>query len=151
MSKNISSDSQNTNQDEFSPISKELDSLACDAIGMALDKLAIGEGIWPTLMIENAEGAREYFVFEDDGLDVCLIEARSSVKTLGKDAVCYALYYDGFFQNDERLSDNALIVEFGERGAKTAYSAIIAYGNSGMYESFWYDAPIPGGEEELLF
>ncbi len=139
------------NQDQQSPISEQLDELACDAIGMALDKLALGEGLWPTLMLLSQDGEREYFVFEDDGLDICLMEARESVKSLGEHASCYALYYDGFFENEIGVSDNALIVEFGERGADTAYSAVVAYGNPGSESEFWYDAPLPGGEEKLLF
>lgn len=136
--------------EEQSPISKELDDLACDAIGMALDKLADGEGIWPTLFLLHNDGSREFFVFEDDGLDVCLVQARASVHEYGKKSKCYALYYDGFFEQGDELTDNALVAEFGERGASTAYSAVIAYGNPGS-EDFWYDEPLPGGEEPLLF
>lgn len=132
------------------PISQALDELTCDAIGMALDKLALGEGIWPTLFLLGKDGAAEYFVFEDDGLDVCLIQARGSVKQLGKDAQCYALYYDGFFRGDDNLANNALVVEFAERGMETAYSAIVAYGNPGSEADFWYDEPVAGGAEENL-
>jgi len=132
------------------PISAELDQLACDAIGMALDKLALGEGIWPTLFLLGEDGSAEYFVFEDDGLDVCLVQARASVKELGKDARCYALYYDGFFRGDDDLANNALVVEFAERGMETAYSAIVAYGNPGDESDFWYDEPVAGGAEEML-
>ena len=138
------------NQKE-SPISQELDQLTCDAIGMALDQLAEGEGVWPTLMLLHNDNGREYFVFEDDGLDMCLTEAHDAVKELGKDSYCYALFYDGFFEAEGKLIDNALIVEFGQRGSTTAYSAVIPYGNPGMGEQFWYDEPLPGGEEKLLF
>ncbi len=139
------------NQDQGGPISEQLDELTCDAIGMALDKLAMGEGIWPTLVLLHEDGERDCYVFEDDGLDICLMEARESVKKLGEQSVCYALFYDGFFENADGLSDNAIVVEFGDRGAETAYSALVAYGNPGMEDDFWYDAPIAGGEERLLF
>lgn len=136
--------------DHEEPISAELDALACDAIGMALDKLAIGDGIWPTLFLQKRNGETEYFVFEDDGLDVCLIQARASVGEYGKDAQRYVLYYDGFFKGDDQLTNNALVVEFAERGMETAYSAIVAYGNPGNEADFWYDEAVPGGEEENL-
>ena len=136
---------------ETEAISPELDELTCNAIGYALDKLAMGEGIWPTLFLQDKHGHGEYFVFEDDGLDVCLIQARESVKQLGKSAVRYALYYDGFFKNDADLATNALVVEFAERDMPTAYSAIVAYGNPGDEATFWYDEPVAGGEEDNLF
>ncbi|MCR5845581.1 MAG: hypothetical protein K6G78_03325 [bacterium] len=138
-------------ESQVEPISQELDELTCDAIGMALDKLAMGDGIWPTLVVANEKGERECFVFEDDGLDVCLIEARASVRELGHDATRYALYYDGFFEDEDGLTDSAMVVEFGERGMRCAYSAVVAYGNPGDPEHFWYDEPLPGGEETLLF
>ena len=143
----------NTNENSENPISQELDDLACGAIGMALDNLAEGEGIWPTLVILHNDGDKEYYVFEDDGMDICLQEARDSVHDLGKDSKCYALFYDGFFENKDGgdLTDNALIVEFGERGQENAFSAVIPYGNAGMQDDFWYDTPMPGGEEKLLF
>ncbi len=137
--------------DGQSPISEELDALTCDAIGMALDNLADGDGIWPTLVLLHEDGDREFFVFEDDGLDICLTQARESVKELGQGCSCYALFYDGFFEQGDSLTDNALVVEFGERGAGCAYSAVVPYGNAGMGEQFWYDEPMPGGEEKLLF
>ena len=133
------------------PISPELDQLTCDAIGMALDKLAEGEGIWPTVVLLDEDGSSEYFVFEDDGLDVCLIQARGAVAEMGcETARCYVVYYDGFFEDGDGLSDNALVVEFGERGSQTAYSAIVPYGNAGDPEDFWYDEAFAGGEEENL-
>ncbi len=137
--------------DAKSPISEELDALACDAIGMALDNLAEGEGIWPTLVLLHEDGDREFFVFEDDGLDICLTQARESVRELGNGCKCYALFYDGFFESGDGLTDNALVVEFGERGGGHAYSAVVAYGNAGMGDKFWYDEPMAGGEEKLLF
>lgn len=140
-----------TQNNQKSPISEDLDTLTCDAIGMALDNLAEGDGIWPTLVLLYNDNLKEFFVFEDDGLDICLTQARDSVKELGHDSKCYALFYDGFFESDNNLTDNALVVEFGERGSDKAYSAVIAYGNAGMGDKFWYDEPIPGGEEKLLF
>ena len=136
---------------EPAPISPELDALTCDAIGMALDKLAAGGGIWPTLCLQDKHGHGEFFVFEDDGLDVCLEQARASVRQLGKSADCYALYYDGFFRTDDALTTNALVVEFAQRGMDTACSPIFAYGNPGDGAHFWYDEPVAGGEEDILF
>ena len=133
------------------PISEELDALTCDAIGDALDRLAEGEGIWPTLVLLSHHGESESFTFEDDGLDVCLVQARAAVREFGDEHTqCYALYYDGFFQEGDQLANNAVVVEFGERGSSTAYSAIVPYGNAGSPDDFWYDEPFAGGEEENL-
>lgn len=131
-------------------ISEELDSLTCDAMNLALDNLAEGEGLWPTLFLLHEDGGREYFIFTDDNSDNCLEDARNSVKTLGKDSRCYALLYDSFFEENS-MAGNAFVAEFGERGATSAFTVVMAYGNPGAGEDFWYDEPMAGDRIGLLF
>lgn len=131
-------------------ISEDLDSLATDAMNLAIENLAEGEGLWPTLFLLHNDGGREYFIFNDENSEHCLEDARNAVKTLGKDSKCYAILYDGFFESSS-FYDNVFVAEFGERGEKSAFTVIMPYGNPGMGEDFWYDEPTAGDRVDLLF
>jgi len=146
---------------ETDPISPELDALTCDLIGCCLDVLAEGEELWPTLSYcgagygadESAErGSAECISFDDDGLEECLQAARDKVAALPSETTCYALAYNGFVQMDQMSgTQDALIVEFGERGARTAYSAYIPYHTGKTPDEFSSGEPLAAGEEPLLF
>lgn len=139
--------------DSTSAISPTLDALTCDLIGRCLDVLAEGADVWPTLCycadgdVEGAVG----LTFDKDGLEDCLEAARKKAGELGSDITCYALAYEGFVQSDETgEATDALIVEFGERGETTAYSAFVPYMVGKTPDDFQYGDPQPAGEEPLL-
>ncbi len=89
-------------------------------------------------------------IFGDDTPDVCLIAARKHIRDLGASIDAYALVYDGFIQESSSMpAQDALIVEFGERGSRCAYSAYVTYRQPGT-EMFAYDDPQPAGEGSLL-
>lgn len=140
-----------TNQE--STISTALDELTCELIGRCLDILAEGGDVWPTLTYCGAAGAScaTALTFNEDGLEDCLAEARAQAGDLDEDVTCYALAYEGFVQLDETgEATDALIVEFGERGAKTAYSAFVPYAVGRTPDDFRCGDPQPAGEEPLL-
>ena len=131
-------------------ISELLDAVACEAIGASLDALAEGRDLYPTAYFAAKDGEIEQVEFSDDGPDVCLAAAREHVRSLGNDVLVYAIAYDGFVQEDERQpSVDAVIVEFGERGAATAYSGSVAYEFDASGALLCGD-PMPAGEEPLL-
>jgi len=153
---------------EPEPISPLLDSLSCELIGMCLDMLAEGEELWPTLMYAPAgeepgedgiptpnpadDSGMACVSFDDDTLEGCLDAARQQVSKLPASVTAYAIAYTGFIQMDEDgATQDALLVEFGERGMRTAFSAYVPY-NMGQTETeFSYGEPLAAGEEPLLF
>ena len=140
---------------DFATISTLLDAVACEAIGATLDLLAEGGEVHPTAFFavhgaNDAEPQIEQAEFSDDTPDLCLEAARQHVRELGERADVYAIAYDGFVQESEdEPAQDAVIVEFGERGAASAYSALVLYQfeNDG---SLLYSEPQPAGEEQLL-
>jgi len=133
-------------------ISPLLDGLACELIGVCLDDLAAGEDIWPMLAYTSAPGAEVYLTFDDDTYEGCLEAARDQVGKLPGEVRAYALAYEGFVQlEDDGASTDALLVEFGERGATTAYSAYVPYRRGRSEEEFVSGEPLAAGEEPLLF
>lgn len=132
-------------------ISSSLDDLACRAIGACLEIRERKEDLWPSLFIQQADGQIEAISFKDDSLDICLGAARSAVKERGASIDRYAIGYDGSVQQDEfDPAIDAVIVEFGERGAPSAYSAYIPYMHDAPTGDFLTGEPLPGGEEPLL-
>lgn len=136
-------------------ISGLLDAVACEAIGATLDLLAEGAEVHPTAFFavrdgNDADPHIEQAEFSDDTPDLCLEAARNHVRGLGAKADVYAIAYDGFVQESEdEPAQDAVIVEFGERGAESAYSALVLY----RFEkdgSLMYSEPQPAGEEQLL-
>ena len=130
------------------PISPELDALTCELIGYCLDILATREDLWPQLAyLEEGSDEPVLVSFSDDSPDECL-EAACTTLREQPGAYAYALAYSGFVELDEGAQD-ALLVEFGEKGAPSAYSAYVAYRHTRDGEFFCAD-PLPAGEEELL-
>lgn len=137
---------------EEAAISPLLDSLTCDLIGESLDTLAAGRELWPLLAYVVADGEPVYLEFDGDDCEDCLEAARVQVSQLPSEASAYAIAYSGFVQIDEDGSmTDALLVEFGERGADSAYSAYIPYRSGRTEEDFVSGEPMAAGEEPLLF
>lgn len=149
-------------------ISEALDQLSCELLGEALDMLADGKEILAVASVMDASDQRLTCAFEEDSPELCLAAAREWVRTGGKasgaatksgdpvvgKAQCYAIAYEGAVADDEGSGDgayhDALLLEFGERGAATAYSAFVLVDNVGGGERFRYTDPEPAGELPCL-
>lgn len=130
------------------PISSELDALSCDLLGQALDALAAGVEVPVLVSVDAGEGA-ETSSFSDDSLELCLEAARDYVRS--QDGVVrYAIVYDGDVALEGDVYQAALILEFGEKGATTAYSGYVLYDGFGAQDDFAWADPEPAGTCELL-
>lgn len=132
----------------MSDISAELDALACDLIGAAIELLEAGQELPVMLALDNEA---EVLTFEDDTPDGCYRAACDYVAGCGKKCTRYALLYAGYVQESEDDPGNdALLVEFAERGMSCAWSGYVLYrfASDGAVET---TDPLPAGEEELLF
>lgn len=138
-------------EEKPAPISAQLDDLTCELIGMCLDELASGTEVWPTLACGTSDGDATCCTFDGDTIESCLAEARDKVRTASDDIVVYALAYAGFVQLEELGTTDALLVEFGERGTRCAYSAYVPYRCGRNEEEFESGEPLAAGEEPLLF
>ena len=148
---------------EPEPISQEMDALACALIDYSLDLLGETGELVPTLAVEDAVGNRSLLSFDDEDFEECLDEVRSRLtaaargeKTLeglpGK-PVRYAIAYDGAVEipdSDVEGFEPALIVEYGEHGMTSAYSAYMLYENPGDPQEFAWTEPAAAGEGDLL-
>lgn len=131
-------------------ISTELDNLTCELIGTCLDELAVNGEAPVMLAYCGVSGEPEMFVFDEDDPQECIAAARSRVRKLGSAVDAYAISYLGFVTDEEGRGMDSLIVEFGERGADTAYSAYVPYRFAGDEERFESGEPLAAGEEPLL-
>lgn len=144
-------DTRQTGRQQPMAISASLDALTCELIGLCLDALAKNEQLWPMLAYATTAEESCCFSFDDDTPEECIDAARAYIRSLNNEAVAYALAYDGFVQIDESgATQDALLVEFGERGAVTAYSAYVLYHKGKSEKDFFAGEPLPAGEEELL-
>ncbi|MDJ1122774.1 hypothetical protein QJ043_04005 [Olsenella sp. YH-ols2217] len=139
-------------------VSADLDMLTCDLIGEALDVLAAGplEGVVATVLDDDR--TRFTCSFEEDSPEECLDGARQWVADLGRGAKkqdgvgaprCYALAYQGAVDLGSGYAD-ALIVEFGERGNQTDYSAHLELQGIGRGDRLRWTDPAPAGELDPL-
>lgn len=146
---------------EPEPISSELEELANDLIDTCLDALAEHGGFAPVLAAESEDGTRTLLSFNDEEMEECLDAAHDLVsraatgeaqlKGLEGAPVRYAIGYDGAVREDDRGPYvNALIVEYGERGMSSAYSAYLLYERAGNPQEFMCSDPAAAGEMELL-
>ena len=148
---------------EPEPISAEMDALACATIDYSLDLLGETGELNPTLAVEDAEGCRVLLSFDDEEIEECLAEARrrltaaaqaeQSIEGLKGVPVRYALAYDGAVEipdSDVEGFEPALIVEYGEHGMTSAYSAYLLYQNPGDPQEFAWTDPAAAGEGDLL-
>lgn len=146
-----SSTTQNRQVADASEISTFLDSLACQTFGICLSTLEEGKELWPILMYYKVGERPTGFTFKDDTPENCYEAARNEVRTLPGEVMMYAIGYDGFVQTDEEgTTVDAVIVEFGERGSRCAFSAYAPYTKGKTPEEFNALEPLPAGEEELL-
>ena len=140
-------------------ISPELDELVSELVGAALDILA-DEGSLPVLLVvEDAKGGFASFEFEDDGVEECLDGAREKVVALTRSAgdasldlgspLRYGLAYEGAVEDGRGVYQDALVVEFGERGWHN-YSLFCLIDGKGRGEGFAWSEPAPAGEIEPL-
>lgn len=146
------------------PISDELEALAGDAIEYGLSQLGETGGLAVTLFAENEQGGRAMLSFEeDDNVEECLDEARGRVAATARGKkrldgfsgkpVRYAIAYAGSIEAPDAPRKGyqpALIVEYGEEGLSSGYSAYLLYRKPGKPRDFTWTDPEAAGETELL-
>ena len=139
-------------------ISPELDALAADLLADGLDRLADGVDVNVLLVVEDVDGNVESFEFSDDGPERCLEAAHDRVKKLtrGGDAgvglgepLRYAICYEGAVADENDSYQDALILEFGERGYRS-YSGYSFFEGRGTGDGLAWADPAPAGELEPL-
>lgn len=140
-------------------VSAELDELSSTLVGDALDLLADGQDINVLLVVQDAAGETASFEFADDGPEATLLAAYDRVKELVKshgdsiarigEPIRYALVYEGAVADDAGVYQDALILEFSEKGWQ-AYSAFSLYEGKGAGDAFAWTDPAPAGEVEPL-
>lgn len=140
-------------------ISPDTDQLSSALFGDALDMLAAGEDMGVLVAIADEVGTVMSYTISDDGQEALIDEAYTSIKELkqhGGDKqaglltpVRYALAYEGAVADDEGSYQDALLLEFGEKGYKSysAYSYVKGRGQKDMFS--WTEAA-PAGEVEPL-
>ena len=142
-------------------MSEELDALGSTLMGEALDALAAGVVLGVLHAVQDAAGVVSSFEVTDDGGEACLKGAYDKVRMLGKDGgtahkngglaapVRYAIVYEGAIADDNDNYQDALMLEFGERGYRS-YSAYSLFSGRGRGNGFVWADPAPAGEVESL-
>lgn len=140
-------------------VSAQTDELGSTLMGEALDRLAAGEDFSVVATAADSQGQRMTCEFDDDSAEQCLEAARTWVRNgargednarvIGKPA-CYAIAYLGAVADEDDVFRDALILEFGERGAECGYSAFSLVEGIGSGKRFRYTDPAPAGELSCL-
>ena len=140
-------------------VSAQADELGSTLMGEALDRLAAGEDFSVVATAADSQGQRMTCEFDDDSAEQCLEAARTWVRNgargednarvIGKPA-CYAIAYLGAVADEDDVFRDALILEFGERGAECGYSAFSLVEGIGSGKRFRYTDPAPAGELSCL-
>lgn len=140
-------------------VSAQTDELGSTLMGEALDRLATGEDFSVVATAADSQGQRMTCEFDDDSAEQCLEAARTWVRNgargednarvIGKPA-CYAIAYLGAVADEDDVFRDALILEFGERGAACGYSAFSLVEGVGSGKRFRYTDPAPAGELSCL-
>lgn len=140
-------------------VTPELDELSSTLMGDALDLLAEGRDVDVLLVVEDADGTTASYAFAEDGPEACLEGARARVRALKRahgdedvslsDPVRYAITYVGAVADETGAYQDALLLEFGERGYKS-YSAFSLFEGRGAGDDFAWTEPAPAGELECL-
>lgn len=140
-------------------VSAQTDELGSTLMGEALDRLATGEDFSVVATAADSQGQRMTCEFDDDSAEQCLEAARTWVRNgargednarvIGKPA-CYAIAYLGAVADEDDVFRDALILEFGERGAECGYSAFSLIDGIGSGKRFRYTDPAPAGELSCL-
>ncbi len=146
-------------QGRRSGVSPQTDELGSTLLGDALDMLAAGDEVDVLLAVQDSSGTVASYEFANDGPEACLEGARTRVSELasaGGDAVArlkapvrYAIVYSGAVADDTGVYQDALILEFGERGWE-AYSAYSLVDGIGRGDRFRWTDPAPAGQMEPL-
>lgn len=129
-------------------VSHKTDELASTLLARALDVLAVGEDLHVLLALGDESGHIESLEFAEDGPEECLDGARKAAAE-SADAVRYALAYRGAIADEEGAYQDAVILEFGERGYRS-YSAYSLVDVTGDEDTFGWTEPAPAGEVEPL-
>lgn len=140
-------------------VSAQTDELGSTLMGEALDRLAAGEDFSVVATAADSQGQRMTCEFDDDSAEQCLEAARTWVRNgargednarvIGKPA-CYAIAYLGAVADEDDVFRDALILEFGDRGAACGYSAYSLIDGIGSGKRFRYTDPAPAGELSCL-
>lgn len=140
---------QNTEPEpQYGSVSPQLDELSSTLFGDALDMLAEGDPVDVLLVIQDKDDVISSFSFTDDGPAALLEGARTQVRRT-KGAVRYAIAYEGAVDTGDGSYADALLLEFGERGAPS-FSAYSLFDGRGTGDKFRWTDPAPAGEEEPL-
>ena len=129
-------------------ISPELDELSSTLMGDALDLLAEGEDMGVLVVIQDSDKKVESYEFTDDGPAALLEGARACVRR-SRRGCRYALTYVGAIEMQDGTYEEALILEFGEKG-RPSFSAYSLFDGRGEGDGFRWSDPAPAGEEEPL-
>lgn len=140
-------------------VSAQTDELGSTLMGEALDRLATGEDFSVVATAADSQGQRMTCEFDDDSAEQCLEAARTWVRNgargednarvIGK-PTCYAIAYLGAVADEDDVFRDALILEFGDRGAACGYSAYSLIDGIGSGKRFRYTDPAPAGELSCL-
>ncbi len=136
------------NNTPHNTVSPQLDELSSTLMGDALDLLAEGEALGVLLVVQDADDRIDSMAFVDDGPEALLEGARAWVRRR-RDAVRYAIAYEGAVELEDGTYADALLLEFGERGHRS-FSAYSLFEGRGAHEGFRWTDPAPAGEEEPL-
>ena len=140
-------------------VSAQTDELASQLLGKALDVLAVGEELDVLLAVQDAAGTVASYEFADDGPEECLEGARRRARELAREhgdkaaklaePLRYALAYRGAIADDKGAYQDAVLLEFGERGWRS-YSAVSLVEVTGDEDTFGWTEPQPAGELDPL-
>lgn len=134
-------------------VSPETDALSSTLFGQGLDLLAEGSEVGVLLVLQDAHDNVTSLSFTGDGIEVELDAARQHVKSAGQDpnsqVMRYALIYVGAVEAQDGSFEDALLMEFGERGW-CAYSAYSFFEGAGQGDAFRWTEPAPAGELKPL-
>lgn len=126
-------------------VSAATDEMASALLGRALDVLAVGEELHVLLALGDEAGEVSSFEFADDGPEECLEGARKKAAEAGASVVRAALAYRGAIADEAGAYQDAVILEFGERGYHS-YSAFSLVDVTGDEDTFGWTEPEPAGE-----
>lgn len=140
-------------------VSAKTDELASQLLGKALDVLAVGEDLYVLLAVQDKAGNIASYEFAEDGPEECLDGARAKVGKVAAekgdaaaglgDPVRYALTYRGAVEDEEGAYQDAVILEFGEKGYRS-FSAFSLVDVTGDEDTFGWTEPAPAGEVDAL-
>lgn len=140
-------------------VSPELDALAAELLGDALDIVAEGGEVDVLLVVEDDAGRVASYEFADDGPEQCLEAAHERVVELAAHdggtpselgaPVRYAICYEAAVADETGAFRDALLLEFGERGYRS-YSGYSFFEGRGAGDGLAWTDPAPAGELEPL-